>query len=85
MKRTIKTAVVGVSGYTGVELLKILISHPFFEIAYLATSSGGEELESMHPSLRDVFTCNVSKADADEIVKSCHLAFLALPHNCLRL
>ncbi len=79
--RTINVGVVGVSGYTGLELLKILIVHPIFNINYLCTSSGDVSLESMHPSLQDVFTCSVDKADSDDIMNKCELVFLALPHQ----
>ncbi|MEA3523904.1 MAG: N-acetyl-gamma-glutamyl-phosphate reductase [Campylobacterota bacterium] len=77
----IKVAVIGASGYTGIELIKILIMHPIFEIAYVGTSEGGIELDSLHPALKDVFTCKVEKADASAIASSCDLAFLALPHQ----
>jgi len=77
----IKVGVVGASGYTGIELIKILINHPIFEITYVATSTGGIELEVMHPSLKDVFSCAVEKADTKEIMKRCELVFLALPHQ----
>jgi len=77
----IPVAVVGASGYTGIELLKILIHHPIFEISYVATSEGGIELENLHPSLKDVFTCRVEKADAKEMVQRSALVFLALPHQ----
>ncbi|MDF1881265.1 N-acetyl-gamma-glutamyl-phosphate reductase [Sulfurimonas sp. MAG313] len=76
-----KVGIIGASGYTGLELIKILINHPFFEITYVATSSGGLKLDAMHPSLKDVFTCRVEKADSNEIIKRCDLVFLALPHQ----
>ncbi len=81
MNPTIDVAIIGASGYTGLELLKILINHPYFNIAYVATSSGGEQLDVMHPALKNIFTCKVEKADADAIAATCKLAFLALPHQ----
>ncbi len=77
----INVAVIGASGFTGIELLKILINHPIFEITYVATSEGGIELDKLHTSLKDVFTCKVEKAEASEIISRCELAFLALPHQ----
>ena len=77
----IPVAVIGASGYTGLELLKILFRHPRFEIAYVATSEGGVSLSELHPSLQDVMECPVEKADADAVARSCELAFLALPHK----
>jgi N-acetyl-gamma-glutamyl-phosphate reductase len=81
MSKRINVAVIGASGYTGIELIKILIVHPIFNIAYVATSEGGVQLDALHPALKDVFTCSVEKADAKEIAKRCELAFLALPHQ----
>ena len=77
----INVAIIGASGYTGLELLKILISHPKFNITYIATSQGGETLTQMHPSLESIYKKKVEKADALEISKKADLAFLALPHK----
>jgi N-acetyl-gamma-glutamyl-phosphate reductase len=77
----IDVAIVGASGYTGLELLKILINHPKFNINYVATSEGESSITSLHPSLHDVFEIEVEKADAKTIAKKAKLAFLALPHK----
>ncbi|NPA87398.1 MAG: N-acetyl-gamma-glutamyl-phosphate reductase, partial [Epsilonproteobacteria bacterium] len=50
----IKTAIVGASGYTGLELIKILLNHPHFEISALFGSEGGERIEDIYPSLKGV-------------------------------
>jgi len=81
MSKRINVAVVGASGYTGLELLKILINHPVFAVTYVATSEGGMDLDVLHPSFKDVFTCSVEKADTAAIISRCDLAFLALPHQ----
>ncbi len=77
----IPVAVVGASGYTGLELLKILINHPEFDITYVATSSGNSTVTELHPSLTGLFEAQVEVADAKEIAKQAKLAFLALPHR----
>lgn len=77
----IDVAVIGASGYTGLELLKILINHPKFNINYVATSEGGVQVTELHPSLVDIFETPVEKADAKQIAKRATLAFLALPHK----
>lgn len=74
-------AIIGASGYTGLELIKILMDHPKFNITYIANSTGGETLEELHPCLKDVLDVKVSKADASEVAKVADLAFLALPHK----
>lgn len=76
----INVAVIGASGYTGLELIKILVQHPAFNLAYVATSEGGVRLNDLHPSMKGIFDCEVYKADAEAVAASCELAFLALPH-----
>lgn len=79
--KKIDVAVVGASGYTGVELIKLLIQHPYFNINYVATSEGGVKVSELHPSLLDVFEIDVSKAKVEDIAKSSRVVFLALPHK----
>lgn len=77
----IKVAIIGASGYTGLELIKMLVTHPKFEISYIGTSQGGESLTSLHPSLSDIIEEDTQKSEASEIAKVADLAFLALPHK----
>ena len=77
----IDVAIIGASGYTGLELIKILINHPFFRINYIATTEGGIKASELHPSLLKVFEQDVLKADAKDVAKHAKLAFLALPHK----
>ncbi len=81
MMKLIKVGIVGASGYTGLELIKMLINHSGFEISYLATTEGNIRVEELHPSLVDVISLPVEKADEESIAKSCDLVFLALPHK----
>lgn len=77
----ISVAIIGASGYTGLELIKILINHPHFEIRYIGTTEGGVKATELHPSLLHVFEQDVLRADAKEVAKRASLAFLALPHK----
>ncbi len=81
MNNKIPVAVIGASGYTGLELLKLLVVHPVFEIVYVGNSEGGVKVEDLHPSLKSVLSQDVLKSDAKEIAKVAKLAFLALPHK----
>jgi len=76
-----KVGVVGASGYTGLELVKMLLTHPEFELKYLATTTGDTVIEALHPSLVDVVTYPVEKASVEGVVEHCELVFLALPHK----
>ncbi len=76
-----KVAIIGASGYTGLELVKILHAHPQFEITYVGTSKGGEKLSELHQSLKGIVEFDVLKSDVKAIAKVADLAFLALPHK----
>ena len=75
-----KVGIIGVSGYTGLELIKALLSHPGFEISYLGASTDGE-ISEIFPQLRGVFEMRVEAADARVAAQRCDLIFLALPHE----
>ena len=77
----IRAGIIGASGYTGLELLKILIYHPKFLLSYVANSEGGVSVDELHPSLKGLCGLDVKKADASECANSCDLVFLALPHK----
>lgn len=77
----INVGVIGASGYTGLELVKILIKHPHFNLSYVANSEGDTSIAALHPSLSGVCDLKVQKADVDAASASCELVFLALPHK----
>lgn len=79
--KKIDVAIVGVSGYTGLELIKILVNHPNFNITYISNSEGGVNIKELHPMLNGVIDMEVQKADTSQIVKIAQLVFLALPHK----
>lgn len=77
----IDVAIIGASGYTGLELVKILLAHPNFNITYIANSEGNTTIDKLHPCLNSVCNMDVEKADALDISKRAQLCFLALPHK----
>ena len=46
-------AIIGASGYTGLELIKILINHPKFNISYVANTTGDINIQDLHPCLKN--------------------------------
>jgi len=79
--KNINVAIIGASGYTGLELIKMVFSHKYFNIKYLANSEGDTKLSKLHKSFENVFECDIQKANPDDVAKECQLAFLALPHK----
>lgn len=74
-------AIIGASGYTGLELIKILINHPKFNISYIANSTGNINVQELHPSLKGLLDMPVEVANPKEVGKVADIAFLALPHK----
>jgi len=81
MSKKINVGIIGVSGYTGLELVKMLINHPTFTLVYLANSTGETSIDEIHPSLSGVCELKVEKADVDTCASKCELVFLAVPHK----
>src|SRR6267143_1766605 len=72
-------AIVGGSGYTGGELLRLLLRHPKVEVAQVTSDSlAGKPLSRAHPNLRRATDLTFTPhADLDP----CDLLFLAMPHG----
>lgn len=79
--KTIKVGIVGGTGYTGVELLRLLALHPGVEISVI-TSRGeaGQKVSDMFPSLRgrvDLPFSDPAQANLD----GCDVVFFATPNG----
>lgn len=75
----IKTAIIGAAGYTGGELLRLLVHHPACELIYVhSNSQKGKKVIEVHPDLIGdcelVFTDEVQTEGIDAV-------FLGLPHG----
>jgi len=81
MNNKINVAIIGASGYTGLELVKILLNHTNFNINYLANTSGNTTINKLHPCLNGVCELEVQIANSKDIAAKASLAFLALPHK----
>jgi len=79
--KAINVGIIGVSGYTGLELLKMLINHPIFTLTYCANTEGQTTIAELHPALVGVCDLAVEKVDLDHAARECELIFLALPHK----
>jgi N-acetyl-gamma-glutamyl-phosphate reductase len=76
----LRVAVLGASGYSGAELVRALLGHPFVELAALGgDSTAGRKLSELYPSLRGL-DLELEKFDAAALKGRVDLAFLCLPH-----
>lgn len=74
--------IIGASGYTGAELLRLLAGHPEFELK-IATgdSMAGEPLADLYPSLAAVYGDRTFDSYTPEAVDGLDLVFCGLPHG----
>ncbi|PLY02363.1 MAG: N-acetyl-gamma-glutamyl-phosphate reductase [Desulfuromonas sp.] len=78
----LRVAVMGASGYTGVELLRLLSRHPEVEITMVTSrQSAGEPISSSFPSLYGAVDLVCVDASPREVAASADLVFTALPHK----
>ena len=76
-----KTAVIGASGYAGGELLRLLATHPVFEVTLVSGhSNAGQQVTSVHPQLQSYAGREFVTADSIDFT-AIELVFLALPHG----
>ncbi len=77
-----KAGIVGASGYTGAELLRLLAGHPDFEVAVAtAHSHAGQSVADHTPSLAAAYPGLVYEAGEPELLDGLDLVFCALPHG----
>lgn len=77
----IKVGIVGGTGYTGVELLRILAKHPAVELAAITSrSEEGLAVADLYPNLRGHVDLAFSVPDPEQLSR-CDVVFFATPHN----
>jgi N-acetyl-gamma-glutamyl-phosphate reductase len=77
-----KVGVVGASGYTGAELLRLLAGHPMLEVAVAtAHSHAGQGVGEHTPSLAAAYPGLVYTAGEPDLLDGLDLVFCALPHG----
>ncbi len=77
----LKVAVVGASGYTGVELVRILHNHPEVAVTSVTSEqSAGKRLSEVFPSLRNRYDLTLEALDPKRIAEKAEIIFTALPH-----
>ncbi|SKA89511.1 N-acetyl-gamma-glutamyl-phosphate reductase [Paucidesulfovibrio gracilis DSM 16080] len=84
MSNRIPVGLVGVTGYTGMELARILAGHPGLELVSVTSrKEAGKRLEDIYPFLRGTGpgALEISLPSPRELASRCRLVFLAVPHK----
>ncbi len=77
----IKAAIIGASGYTGAELIRILLNHKKVEIsALIANSNAGQKIEQLYPHLIHYNLPDLKKIEEIDFTKI-DVVFGCLPHT----
>ncbi|MCY0849267.1 N-acetyl-gamma-glutamyl-phosphate reductase [Sulfuracidifex metallicus] len=82
MESKVRVAVIGGSGYTGGELLRLITIHPKLELTLVTSREyNGKPISLVHPNLKGIISLNFSELNIDKISEKADAVFLGLPHK----
>jgi len=77
-----RIAILGATGYTALELIKLLLRHPQAEITALTSrQEGSPPVAMIHPSLHGRLDLNLENLGPSEVVSRAECVFSCLPHG----
>lgn len=78
--KKIKAGVIGATGYAGLEIVRLLLSHPYVELAAVSSVSfEGQKISEVYPQLTGLFEEKL--ADDTSVVEQSGVVFGSLPHG----
>lgn len=78
--RKIKVGIIGANGYSGVELIRLLLSHPFVELEMIVShSTSGLNIKEVYPHLTEIYEKQLEELVASEVAERVDLLFFATP------
>lgn len=82
----VNVAIIGASGYTGGELLRILANHDDVEIKIITSERyEGKPVYKIHKNLKGILELKFERLNLDRIIKDCDFVFFATPNGvCMR-
>ena len=84
MSQIIKAGLVGVTGYTGMELARLMVHHSSMELVRVTSrSEAGKKLADIYPFLNrlPLGELVVTQPDPADLAEVCDVVFLAVPHK----
>lgn len=82
MAKKIEVGIIGATGYTGGELLRLLSRHPGVEVTFVTSEqSAGKKIDEIFPSLTGIVDLTLKKIETIEKSSKPDLFFIALPHG----
>ncbi|MFO7819097.1 MAG: N-acetyl-gamma-glutamyl-phosphate reductase [Halanaerobacter sp.] len=77
-----KASIIGATGYTGAELIRLLTQHPKVDLEIITSRSFvGEKISDIYPNLTGIIDAKCEELDVDKIAEKTEVAFTALPHG----
>jgi N-acetyl-gamma-glutamyl-phosphate reductase len=77
-----RAAILGATGYTGVELLRLLAGHPHLEVVYATgDSQAGQRIATLYPSLAAAYPTLVAEEHDASRLAGLDVVFLCTPHE----
>lgn len=81
LKMATRISIIGITGYTGLELLRLLNAHPHAQIMHVTSRQhNGEHIGKVYPHLAHM-DLTITNPDLDVIAKDSDVVFLCLPHK----
>ena len=78
----VRVGIVGASGYTGAELVRILCGHPQVRLTVLTSRQyAGERFDSLYPALSGCTDLELETYSAEGVCAKADIIFTALPHQ----
>ena len=83
MKTMLRVGIVGASGYTGSELMRLLVTHPEqVELTCITSRTlAGQHVSSILPNLRGLVDLEFESPDIEKVADKSDIVFLGLPHK----
>ena len=77
----VRVGIVGGTGYTGVELLRLLAQHEQAEVVVITSrAESGRRVDDLYPNLRGHYELSFTEPDV-KVLANCDVVFFATPHN----